>query len=109
MSSENKNKPKIITISDAKEILEKLAPEKTDQIQKRTLDYAIKFSKTDVKNAKENAEKLVKECNLTRDEAVEIVNIMPKSVEEIRVHASGWRKLIPTETLEKILDILGSN
>jgi DNA-directed RNA polymerase subunit F len=37
---------------------------------------------------------------------VELVNIMPKSLEELRTFTSGWRKLLSTETLEKILKIL---
>jgi len=32
--------------------------------------------------------------------------VMPKSIEELRTFTSGWRKLLPTETLEKILKIL---
>jgi hypothetical protein len=31
---------------------------------------------------------------------------MPKSVEEIRVFTSGWKKLLSTEVVEKIIKIL---
>ena len=40
------------------------------------------------------------------EEAVEVVNIMPKSVEELRILASGWRRFLPTEKLTEILKIL---
>jgi DNA-directed RNA polymerase subunit F len=33
---------------------------------------------------------------------------MPKSIEELRTFTAGWRKLLPTETLEKMLKILRS-
>ena len=48
------------------------------------------------------------EAGLPEEEAVEVINISPKTVEELRTFTSGWRKLLPTETLEKILKILHS-
>ncbi len=99
-------KAKVITISEAKEILSKIDPERTDQIQKRTMDYLNKFSKLDPDKARKARKALVEECGLTLEEATEVVNIMPKSLEELRVFTSGWRKLIPTATTEKILKIL---
>ena len=99
-------KAKIITIAEAKEILSKIDPEKTDQIQKRTADYLLKFAKSDPEKAKKMRKQLVDECGLTVEEATELVNVIPKTQEELRVFTSGWRKLIPTATVEKILKIL---
>jgi len=99
-------KKELVTISEAKTILEKIDLEKADQIQKRTLEYLIKFSKTTPKEAARIKDKLVKEAGLTVQEAVELINIMPRSLEELRVLTSGWKKLLPTETAEKILNIL---
>jgi DNA-directed RNA polymerase subunit F len=99
-------KARIITIPEAREILSKIDPEHTDQIQKRTMDYLLKFSKTEPERAKKMRKQLVEECSLTVEEATELVNIMPKSQEELRVFTAGWRKLIPTATVEKILKIL---
>jgi DNA-directed RNA polymerase subunit F len=100
-------KARVITLPEAKEILSKIDPEKSDQIQKRTIDYLSKFAKTDAETAKSIRKKLVEDCGLTIDEATELVNIMPKSQEELRVFTSGWRKLIPTAIAEKIIKILG--
>ncbi len=97
---------KILTIPEAHQILQKIDVEKADQIQKRTLDYASKFSKTTPDSAKKLRGKLESDCGLSTEEAVEVVNIMPKSIEELRTFTSGWRKLLPTETLEKILKVL---
>jgi len=102
----DKGKKNVISIPEAKEVLEKIDIEKTDQIQKRTLDYLIKFSKTTPEKAIEIREKLVKECSLTNEEAAELVNIIPKRIEELRVFTSGWKKLLPTDALENILKIL---
>jgi DNA-directed RNA polymerase subunit F len=99
-------KARIITIPEAREILSKIDPEHTDQIQKRTMDYLLKFSKTEPEKAKKMRKQLIEECSLTVEEATELVNIMPKSQEELRVFTAGWRKLIPTATVEKILKIL---
>ena len=51
-------------------------------------------------------EKLVSEGDLTNEESVELVNVMPRSIEELRAFTFGWKKLIVTEKLEKIKSIL---
>jgi len=97
---------KLLTTPEANQILEKIDVEKADQIQKRTLDYTTKFSKATAESAKKLRKELETQCGLSEEEAVELVNIMPKSIEELRTFTSGWRKLLSTETLEKILKIL---
>ena len=99
---------KILTLSEAHQILEKLDVEKADQIQKRTLYYTSKFAKITVESAKKLRKQLESDCGLSTEEAVEVINIMPKSIEELRTFTAGWRKLLPTETLEKMLKILRS-
>ncbi len=99
---------KLLTIAEAHQILQKIDIEKADQIQKRTLDYTAKFSKVPSDAAKKLRKELEAECGLSEEESVEVVNVMPKSIEELRTFTSGWRKLLPTETLEKILKILHS-
>jgi len=97
---------KLLTIPEAHQVLQKIDVEKADQIQKRTLDYTAKFAKATPENAKKLRRELEAECGLSEEEAVEVVNVIPKSIEELRTFTSGWRKLLPTETLEKILKIL---
>jgi len=99
---------KVLSIPEANQILQKLNVEKADQIQKRTLDYTSKFSRVSPEAAKKLRKELMDETGLTEEEAVEVINISPKTVEELRTFTSGWRKLLPTETLEKILKILHS-
>lgn len=99
---------KLMTIPEANQILQKIDVEKADQIQKRTLDYTMKFAKAQADVAKKLRKELETDCGLSEEEAVELVNIMPKSLEELRTFTSGWRKLLSTETLEKILKILHS-
>jgi DNA-directed RNA polymerase subunit F len=103
LSEQIKKRP--ITIPEAKAILEKINLDQADQIQKRTLDYLSKFSKTTPENARRLVEELMKK-GLTEEEAIELVNSMPKSAEEIRVFSAGWKKFLPTETVQEILNIL---
>jgi len=97
---------KPITLPEVKEILSTLDHNEMDQIQRWTYNYASKFSKLPVERARELKDRLVRECSLTEEEAVEVINVMPSSIEELRAFANGWKKLILTETLEKILKIL---
>jgi DNA-directed RNA polymerase subunit F len=107
MEQVKKNQP--ISLAEVKEILGKEDPEKMDQIQRWTYDYVTKFAKIDAKAAKKMKQELKKECGLTEEEVVEIINIMPSSLAELRAFTFGWKKLILAETLEKILQILKGN
>ena len=95
-----------ISLSEVKEILDKVDLEDMDQIQRWTYDYVSKFATTDPANAKEMKKQLMKKCELTEEEAVEIVNIQPTSLAELRSFTFGWKKLILAETLEKMLKII---
>ena len=50
--------------------------------------------------------KLVEEFDMEEEEAVQIINAMPQSIQEIRVFLAGGRKIIETSKLEKILFFL---
>lgn len=102
-------KKEIITLPQVKEILEIVKPDEMDQIQRWTFDYVGKFAKTDSRKARKMVKQLVEQCELKEEEAVEVVNVMPKSLEELRAFTFGWKKLILTDNLEKILSILKTN
>jgi DNA-directed RNA polymerase subunit F len=99
-------KKEIITTAQVKDILEAVKPDDMDQIQRWTADYTAKFAKVDGKKAQKMVKQLVEQCDLTQEEAVEVVNVMPGTLEELRAFTFGWKKLILTETLEKMLSIL---
>ena len=99
-------KREIVTLSEVKKILETIPMDEMDQIQRWTFDYSKKFSKVDYEPAKEMVDRLVAEGDLTNEESVELVNVMPRSIEELRAFTFGWKKLIVTEKLEKIKSIL---
>lgn len=99
-------KKEVVTLAQVKEILESTKADDMDQIQRWTSDYVGKFAKVDSKSAQKMVRQLVDECDLTEEEAVEVVNIHPVSLEELRAFTFGWKKLILTDTLEKMLTIL---
>ncbi|MEM0054119.1 MAG: RNA polymerase Rpb4 [Nitrososphaeria archaeon] len=103
---EKKMIKKPITMAEAKEILEKVNVEEADQIQKRTIDYLIKFTKVDSKTAKRIKERLIKEADLTEEEAIEVINILPSSIMELNTIIAGWKKIFSTEKKNLILNIL---
>ncbi len=98
----------MITLPDVKEILETKKVDEMDQIQRWTYDYVNKFSKIESKDAQKLVSELVSQCGLTEEESVEVVNILPISLEEIRAFTFGWKKLILTSTSENILQKIKS-
>jgi len=99
------NKVTKITMHEAKKLLSK-NPEELDDLQRRTLEYLNTFSKLTPEKARDFVNKLVNEASLDEDIAIELVNIYPNTIEEIRTYLVSWKKLVPTETLQKIYTIL---
>jgi len=104
--SEKTATEKNLTLSEVKELLESLGEENLDQFQRRTLDYVSKFLKVKAEAAEKPVEKLVTEFGLEEEEAVQIVNCMPKSIEELRIFLASGRKIIETAKLEAIINLL---
>lgn len=97
---------KNLTIPQVKKLLESLGEENLDQFQRRALDYASKFLRVEAEVAEKLVEKLVEEFGLEEEECVQIVNCMPKSIEELRVFLAGGRRIIETSKLEAIINLL---
>lgn len=99
-------KIKPLTIPEVKAILESLGEENLDQFQRRTLDYATRMSYLDPEKARKIFEELKAEGILDEEEIAQVINVMPRSIEELRTILGGGRRVIETSTLEKILGIL---
>jgi DNA-directed RNA polymerase subunit F len=100
---------KRLTLPQVRSVLEGIGEENLDQFQRRTLDYVNKFSKVDAKVAEELVEKLMKEFDLEESEAVQVVNCMPETVDELRIFLASGRKIIETSKLEAIVTLLNDN
>ena len=92
--------------AEAKRTLERAKEEELGEFQRRTLDYASKFSR--ISPAK--AEKLVKELSekfqLDRKDAIQIVNTMPRYTEELRTILTVKGKIVAASELEDILKLV---
>jgi len=97
---------KKLTLPQVKKTMETIGEENLDQLQRRTFDYVSKFAKVDSETSEKLVQKLIADFGLEEVEAVEIVNCMPKSIEELRVFLAGGRKIIETAKLEAIINLL---
>jgi DNA-directed RNA polymerase subunit F len=95
-----------LTLPQVKKVLGSVGEEHLDQFQRRTLDYVSKFAKVDSEAAEKLLETLVKEYGLAEDEAIQIVNCMPESVDELRIFLAGGRKIIENSKLQAIVALL---
>ncbi len=95
---------KEITVAEARKLLMDKA-EELDPLQRRVLEYTIRFAKLDSESAKEIVEELMKEGDINRGLAVQIANAMPATVPEIRTFL-GRQRIIAEDTMNKILGII---
>jgi DNA-directed RNA polymerase subunit F len=100
---------KKLVLPQVKRELLAIGEENLDQFQRRTFDYVSKFSRVDEAAVAGLLERLVKEFGLEEDEAVQVVNCAPESVEELRVFLAGGRKIIETAKLEAIVSLLNES
>jgi DNA-directed RNA polymerase subunit F len=98
-----------LTLPQVKKLLETIGEENLDQFQRRTLDYVNKFSKVDPEKAEELLQVLVKKYEIDEAEAIQIMNCMPETADELRVFLAGGRKIIETSKLQAIVEFLNEN
>jgi DNA-directed RNA polymerase subunit F len=98
-----------LTLPQVKKLLETIGEENLDQFQRRTLDYVKKFSKADPEKVEELLQVLVKKYEIDEAEAIQIINCMPETVDELRVFLAGGRKIVETSKLQAIVEFLNEN
>jgi|Deesub1362B_J571_1020462.scaffolds.fasta_scaffold00004_61 DNA-directed RNA polymerase subunit F len=75
-------------------------------LQRRTFEYVNKFSKVDGEKALILKKKLLEIGDITEEEAVMIVNLMPRASEEIRDIFHHRKTILPREFVDKILEVI---
>lgn len=90
-----------ISVPEAKTILESV--KEPGEFQRRTLDYLTKFSKVKPEDAEKLMISLTKKHKLDPKDAIQVINCMPKSAEELRSILSVKGKVIISDELEAIL------
>jgi len=102
-------KIKEIPLSIVRELLEarqKRAPLESYQLS--ALYHASKFSKLPSDKAEKLIEELIANFKISRVTAVQIANIMPQTVQELRTLLAKEGKVFLNEDLEKMLEIIKS-
>lgn len=95
---------KEIPVAEARKLLlDKV--EELDPLQRRVLEYTIRFSKLESESSKELVNELVKETQIERGLAVQIVNCMPGSIPELRTFL-GRQRIIAEDIMLRILGII---
>ncbi len=94
---------KKITIAEAREILEKVSEEDLGEFQRRVFEYTKKFPSLTGTDVKKLVKKLTEAHKLNINEAIQIINCMPESVEEIRSILAIKGRTFQIETFKDIL------
>ena len=95
-----------ITNPEARAILEKVKEEDLGEFQRRTLEFTRKFSKLPNDKAEKLTDDLCSKLQLDRNDAIQIVNSLPQTVEELRAVLTVKGRFVSTEQLKGILDIM---
>lgn len=99
-----------VSIPEVKDLLSNKKQELTP-LQMRVYNYAATFSKISPEAAKKLINELIGQHGLQRDEACQIVNVCPTTIEELRTILSGYKRLVSTilfsdEKLNEILQLI---
>ncbi|MHC1635503.1 MAG: RNA polymerase Rpb4 family protein [Candidatus Methanospirareceae archaeon] len=100
----------ILTLAETKEILEKIKEEgggSLDEMRyekRKALGHVTKFAKIDAKKAKLLVEELLKMEKMSKEIAVQIADLMPRSSNEVRAIYAKERFTLTEGDIEKILD-----
>ncbi len=96
-----------ITIAEALELLEeKVQSVEHDEFLNQVLDYLRRFCKVKPEEAKRLVDELVKTYGIARITAIQIVNIMPKSVEELKTILGIERREFKDAELQEMIELI---
>ena len=94
--------------AEAKRTLERAKEEELGEFQRRTLDYASKFSRVTPARAEKLVRELSEKFQLDRKDAIQIANTMPQYAEELRTILTVKGKIIGAAELQDILKRVNS-
>ena len=86
--------------------MEKPKADELGEFQRRTLDYATKFSKIPAPKAEKLVKELGEKFQLERKDAIQVVNTMPRFAEELRAILTVKGRIIDGTQLDSILKLV---
>jgi len=99
---------KPITIAEGKRVLERTREEELGEFQRRTLDYASKFTRISPARTEKLIRELTDKYQLDRKEAIQIANCMPRYLEELRSILTVKGRIVGGTQLEDILKLVNN-
>jgi len=100
-------KKEAISIPELNKMLESLKDldeEYLNPVQRRMLEYTSKFSKIEYNKAIKIKKRLIDELDIDDEQAVQIINIVPKTVDEVK--EIFQQRVIIGDLAKKIINIL---
>ncbi|ADY01421.1 RNA polymerase Rpb4 [Vulcanisaeta moutnovskia 768-28] len=101
-----------ISMAEALRILEdkliSINPGITDDVVNNTLNYLRKFSRISPDKAKDLISELMKRFGLAKLTAIQIVNLMPQTTDELRILLGTEKREFSDKEIEDILNLLKS-
>jgi len=97
---------KPVPTAEARRTLEKAKEDELGEFQRRTLDYAIKFSKIPAPKAEKLVKELGEKFQLERKDAIQVVNTMPRFPEELRAILTVKGRIIGGTQLDDMLKLV---
>lgn len=94
--------PEVVTIFNKRKKDDEL-----NYLQRIALEHAQRSSKITGKQAKTLVKKLITDFELSEHVAINIVNFMPETLDELRVFIQDASKIYSTEETQKILETIG--
>jgi len=91
-------------VRDFLELRQKRGP--LESYQTAALSHASKFSKIPSERAEKLVEALIDKFKISKATAVQIANVLPTSIEELRTLLVREGKVFLTEDLEKVLELI---
>jgi len=96
-----------LTLAEVKKILTQRGRKgELSYIQRVTLEHATRFSSFSASEARSMIKKLMKKFEMEEEMAIQLVNIVPTTVEELETFLAKSPRPYTKEDLKKILDIL---
>ncbi len=97
---------KLITLAEAKKILDKKKVKEMGYEQKITTDYLRKMVNADLKDIEKAKEELQKMEVLKEHQIINLVNLLPKEEEDVKVIFMKERTNLKDDDVKKILSII---
>jgi len=95
-----------VTLAEVLELLEEIKKERELRYEQRLdYDYAQKFVKAKAEEAARLVEELVRNFGLREAAAVQLVDLMPQTEEEVELVLSKERKRPPPSELPRLLEL----